>query len=354
MDLQSLHKRLLPCDVNSPYIFISYSSDDREIVWNDVVELQSRGYNLWIDEPNLDKTKESWKLGALEAIDNINCKLLVFYVSQHSLFSEACLEEIERTRSEQTNRTHFGNVDFFAIECEQIGNIKVYIQSLKQQTENSNLDYIEKNKLLTILYDFSIKWFTPDNERVRIHSKSDPHRCSDYYQDIENVLSRNMRDVKSQPKRLYRFAVDHIIKGELDKAIQFLTIASVSYLPAVLLLAYFELHPTENLVKAEELWNSVEKIIPSEKWGEKGIDEAKNMSYSEAIAWLLAYGEKNKNPEFLYKAGQIWARKGCKDQTMAVLKIAASMGYKKARELIFELQKIPANVFLDRAWKEEQ
>ena len=108
MDLKSLHKDLLPCDVESPYVFVSYSSKDKEIVWADVVELQHRGYNLWIDEANLDMTKDSWEEDALKAIESSNCVLLAFYVSRNSLTSEACLNEIETTKGELTIKNILG------------------------------------------------------------------------------------------------------------------------------------------------------------------------------------------------------------------------------------------------------
>ena len=97
MDLSMLHQQLIPCDMEAPFVFISYSSSNKEIVWADAVELQKRGYNLWIDEANLDKSKSSWKDDALKAIEDYNCALLLFYVSRNSLTSESCLNELDKT-----------------------------------------------------------------------------------------------------------------------------------------------------------------------------------------------------------------------------------------------------------------
>lgn len=358
LDLKYLHKKILPCDINSPYIFISYSSEDREIVWNDVVELQNRGYNLWIDEPNLDKTKPSWEEDALRAIESSNCILFAFYVSHHSLSSEACLNEIERTKGEQTIRTHFGEIDFFAIECEQIGHIGDYIQCHKQQIENSQLDQKVKDKMLSILYDFNMRWFTPDNKKVRIHFKSEHGRYSDYYEEIERELCRHQRGAKFRPERLYRFAVDNLIQWNQEKfdyAIRFLTIVADSYIPAALLLAHLLRNSAEhmNQERAVQLWHSVEKTIPASSWGQRGIDEEKRKRYSEAIAWLLAYGEKYNKPEYFYEAGKNWARKGSKEQTIAVLQIAASMGYARATEFLLKLQMKSTDDFFAKACTDE-
>lgn len=355
MDLKYLHKKLLPCDVDSPYVFISYSSEDKELVWSDVVELQSRGYNLWIDEANIDKTKDSWKDDALTAIESSNCILLAFYVSHSSLSSDACLNEIERTRGKQTIRTHFGKVDFFAIECEKINNIGNYIQSRVSQIKDSNLGKEIKDKLIPVLFDFSKKWFTQDNKKVRIHPKIEHGRISDYYEDIEKELCRHQRGAKFKLERLYRFAVKNIVQNELYYAIRFLTIGSEQYAPSALLLAHFLQNEDEylNPKQSMRLWDSVAIEIPSETWGQRGKDEECRKCYSEAIAWYLAYGEKYKYPEYIYEASKNWVKKGCKEQTIAVLKIAASMGYGKASLYLPKLQMKSTNEFLEKACEDE-
>ena len=356
MDLKSLHKDLLPCDVESPYVFVSYSSKDKEIVWDDVVELQHRGYNLWIDEANLDMTKDSWEEDALKAIESSNCVLLAFYVSRNSLTSEACLNEIETTKGELTIKKHFGNVPFFAIECENINNIGDYIQSNVEKIQSSNLEKREKDKLIPILFDFSKRWFTPDNKKVRIHSKYDRNRFSDYFEDIEIEFKRHQREAKFKPERLYRFAVDNIVKENLYSAIKLLMIGAKSYLPASLLLSHFLRNSLEfkDDEQAKQLWNLVERTIPSHTWGQRGKEEEMRRCYSEAIAWLLAFGEKYRQPEYLYDASKNWVKKGCKEQTVAVLKLAAAMGYEKASLFLPVIQRESKEKFLEKASTNEE
>ena len=64
--------KITPCNTEKPYIFISYSDRDRELVWQDVLTLQEYGYNIWLDQKNLDITKNSWKDDALNAISDID------------------------------------------------------------------------------------------------------------------------------------------------------------------------------------------------------------------------------------------------------------------------------------------
>ena len=84
MQLSDVLKAIQPCDMDQPYIFISYSAKDQERVWQDVLRFQQMGYNVWLDEKNLDKTQASWRSDALSAIRDMNCSLLVFYVSRNS------------------------------------------------------------------------------------------------------------------------------------------------------------------------------------------------------------------------------------------------------------------------------
>ena len=47
MDTVDIRNGIIPCDTESPYVFISYSSCDQELVYSDVRTLQQRGYNIW-------------------------------------------------------------------------------------------------------------------------------------------------------------------------------------------------------------------------------------------------------------------------------------------------------------------
>lgn len=185
MDTQThLIQKIKPCDTNSPYIFISYSSADRELVWEDVYEFQRRGYNIWLDEKNLDKTKESWKQDALMAIEDMECMLLVFYVSETSLRSDACYRELSKTIDERTKAMHFGPVKFIAIDVDAVGDITVFTQKVFQSIRNSDVDKEERRKQALALDGFMRQFFNSNNEKVRVHPKNEPNRKMDYYEEI--------------------------------------------------------------------------------------------------------------------------------------------------------------------------
>ena len=64
-----------------------------------------------------------------------HCKLLLFYVSGHSLRSEACLKEWEETSSQRTQRNHRGEVPTLVVEAEPIDNIIHYCDKVQMQME---------------------------------------------------------------------------------------------------------------------------------------------------------------------------------------------------------------------------
>ena len=68
MEPADILSQIKPCDMENPYIFISYSAQDHARVWADVLAFQQLGFNVWLDERNLDKTKDSWTEDALSAI----------------------------------------------------------------------------------------------------------------------------------------------------------------------------------------------------------------------------------------------------------------------------------------------
>lgn len=181
---ESLEK-IICCDRNSPYIFISYSSNDRQLVWQDVVIFQSLGYRIWLDEKNLDKTKESWKKDALDAISDMYCKLLVFYVSSSSLTSQNCLEELQQTIAEETLNKHVREpVKFIAVDVENIENIIGYSHKIQEDIMENNETKKIKDAKIQVLSRIIGNFFSNNNERVRIHPKNEIGRTSDYYQDI--------------------------------------------------------------------------------------------------------------------------------------------------------------------------
>jgi len=198
MDEQIINK-IRKCDMSKPFIFISYSSHDKELVQQDVLEFQRRGYNVWLDERNLDKTKSSWAEDALKAIQNYNSILLIFYVSRHSLTSEACYNELNETMSEITKGRHRRReLKFIAVEAEPIGDMLQFADEVDNDLRITSKDMEVTQAKIDTLSEFMKRFFDNNNARVRVKCKNDPSRAGklDYYDDI---LLNYCSEAKNQP-----------------------------------------------------------------------------------------------------------------------------------------------------------
>ena len=199
--LAEVLRQIRPCDTSRRYVFISYSSEDADLVWRDVLEFQRQGYNVWLDEKNLDKTKSSWKADALNAIEDMECELVVFYVSSSSLRSKACYEELRRTVAQRTVFLHDGPVKFIAVDAEEVGDITGFRKRVYDSIRNSNLTKEERADQAVILGSFMEEFFNSNNEKVRIRPKNERNRGLDYYEDILAAFPPSTRIFTPEPKR---------------------------------------------------------------------------------------------------------------------------------------------------------
>ena len=191
MNTNEVLKKIRKCNMNKPFIFISYSSKDSAVVWRDVLEFQNRGYNVWLDEINLDKRNDTWKTDAKGAIEDKDCKLVVFYVSRNSLTSRPCYEEMLTTKSRTTQAMHRGNeVKYIAVDVEPINNIMDFKQDISNEILDGELSKDEQKKIVTLIDEFISDFFNSNNDRVRIKHKKEQNRARDYYDDIINCLPR--------------------------------------------------------------------------------------------------------------------------------------------------------------------
>lgn len=107
MNVNELKSLIKPVDETKPYVFVSYSKQDDEKVYQLVVELQKRGVNLWIDTNELKGTAgTSWQDNAFSAMRNRNCKKILFFMSKNSFLSIPVLAELTFSMNKLTKRNH--------------------------------------------------------------------------------------------------------------------------------------------------------------------------------------------------------------------------------------------------------
>ena len=205
--------------MESPFIFVSYSSADAETVHRDVCEMQRRRFNIWIDDANLDKRKPSWKEDALKAIRSCNCRMVVFYVSSSSLVSEPCLRELDTTRAGEVLELNVGKpIPLVLVEAEPIGHIRVFADELRDRISLLDEPTDKKEGLLRCLFHMTRDFVPLDNEKVRILPVSDTRRLKEYYTDLERSLHGAGRQARTSIYRVYRRALDYAILGDLIRA----------------------------------------------------------------------------------------------------------------------------------------
>lgn len=195
MELSEVLKEITPCDREKPYVFISYSNKDKEVVWRDVLALQRRGYNIWLDEKNLDKTNSTWHDDALEAIEDLDCRLLLFYVSRHSLTSWNCYRELKQTQDEKTIACHEeGALPFVVVEAERIEDLIAYKSTIfRQLRDDISLTKEEKTSRMLTLDAIIKDFFHNNNHRVRIHPQNEANRKMDYYEELISICPPDTR-----------------------------------------------------------------------------------------------------------------------------------------------------------------
>ncbi len=75
---------------DDPYLFVSYSHRDRELVYREMTWLYEAGFNLWYDE-GID-LGSLWRESLTDSLAKSSACL--FFVTQHSATSEHCLREL--------------------------------------------------------------------------------------------------------------------------------------------------------------------------------------------------------------------------------------------------------------------
>ncbi len=89
------------------YVFISYKSDNWEIVLDEIVRklVDKYGLRVYFDK-NFDRDNESWVTNMEDAIRTQKCKAILSFVSKEYMESYACLMELLTARSKKAKSKH--------------------------------------------------------------------------------------------------------------------------------------------------------------------------------------------------------------------------------------------------------
>ena len=92
-----LQKQLRSYKGNDAYVFVCYSHQDADTVYDDLQELNSKGINLWYDEGI--SAGSAWRGEIATAIKG--AKKFIFFISETSLKSAHCLREVDYALSHE-------------------------------------------------------------------------------------------------------------------------------------------------------------------------------------------------------------------------------------------------------------
>ncbi len=129
-----------PYEGNKPYIFISYSHKDSEVVYPIIERLNQDGYRVWFDDGITPGSE--WPEYIAERIDK--CFVFIFFTSPNSVCSENCRREVNFVASR--------NKRFFSITLEPTKLSLGMEMQISTQQNIAYYEYPEKERFFDTVY----------------------------------------------------------------------------------------------------------------------------------------------------------------------------------------------------------
>lgn len=101
--------------LNGPFLFVSYSHRDAEIVHEDVEKLIAQGVRIWVDHRSDEienmHLSDNWFQKVEAAVCHPNCRGVVFYISRYALLSKSIQREQKLVRKTENLPYYCVSVD---------------------------------------------------------------------------------------------------------------------------------------------------------------------------------------------------------------------------------------------------
>ena len=94
-------REAMPSSHKDNYYFVSYSHKDYKTVFADILRLEELGINIWYD--NEMHIGENWREIAQLYISKFQCSGVIFYLTENSISSPACNQEVEYVLTHNKN-----------------------------------------------------------------------------------------------------------------------------------------------------------------------------------------------------------------------------------------------------------
>lgn len=155
------------CDETRPFCFVSYSSKNKEYVFDVVENLFDDGFNIWIDPELENHVGREWREIVFKTLLNENCQCVLWFVSKDSIASKNVAEELVFASKEETTIKH-GNkkMGIYPVEIEKItpaSDIMSYCSNIiKSLEEQGELESATAAKTIKSLINNDIKRLSID------------------------------------------------------------------------------------------------------------------------------------------------------------------------------------------------
>lgn len=147
------------------YVFISYKSDEWEVVLDKVVRYMVENYGLRVYfDKNFDRDNDSWVKNMKNAITTIKCRAVLAFVSKKYMVSYACLMELLAARSETTCMIYdeHKKLPIIPIIVDDSENVRDAMSKSAKEVEIN-----EKKEYLELLEDAKKSPWVQDNKKLK-------------------------------------------------------------------------------------------------------------------------------------------------------------------------------------------
>lgn len=154
-----------PYEGKEPYMFVSYSRGDQDLVIKDLNSLHRLGFRIWYDRGI--GAGDEWEKSIQEHLDNCNCRLFVIFLSTNSLKSGPVHDEITLAKA----RKHKDELKIFPVliegKIDETNRDYKFLKEINGITRPNEPNGIYYSRLVSLLEIKLPNWNCRDDPRDR-------------------------------------------------------------------------------------------------------------------------------------------------------------------------------------------
>ncbi len=208
--------------MNQRYLFISYAHDDVNLVYPVLKELYDKGINFWYDVRL--KVGDTWDESVAEQLQLLNCKGIVFFLSETSVKSNAVYEEMKMVKTIRETIPSFVIIPVFIGIKDYASLMDIYVKE-KQ---------FERMAVLNDILDYGKKLYIPLDDKVVgniFETASSAYVTEENFIELGNDNFLQLQNIEETAKGLFlRLGQYYLDDKEEKKDIRWKLFCKVDYL----------------------------------------------------------------------------------------------------------------------------